>query len=113
MYDTTEDWKEHMRKSHSTRLWMCDTCQFHSDEPDEFAFHSEKAWVDHMFSAHEGEFEPGDVVDLAGESQQIRLLPVRCPLCCGDTPLSDPETDKHFAEHLESFALEALPWHMI
>lgn len=113
MYVTTDDWKKHMKESHSVCRWICDACWFDSDEPTQFQYESEQAWLDHIKTQHEDAFEDDDLPDLAEESQRTALPPVQCPLCHGHTPLLNPETDKHIAEHLHSFSLQALPWEII
>lgn len=113
MYVTTDDWEKHMKESHSVCRWICDACWFDSDEPTQFQYESEQAWLDHIKTQHEGAFDNDDLPDLAEESQRTALPPVQCPLCHGCTPLLNPETDKHIAEHLHSFSLQALPWEII
>ncbi|KAM3079616.1 hypothetical protein ACMFMG_006028 [Clarireedia jacksonii] len=109
MYVTTDEWKQHLKDSHSAPSWICDPCWFGSDNPGQFEFKSEADWYDHTIAEHRGEFDESDLPALAEASCRTAIPPVACPLCYEDTRLLQPETDKHIAEHLHSFALQALP----
>lgn len=113
MYITTDEWKKHLKDCHRVSRWICDTCWLESDNPTESEFDLEEEWLDHMVAAHNGEYDESDIPDLAEASRRTVIPPVSCPLCYGNTPLLHPETDKHIAEHLHSFALQALPWETI
>ncbi|KAK8070435.1 hypothetical protein PG997_010638 [Apiospora hydei] len=103
----------HLESSHSASRWICDTCWLDSDEPGQFEFDTEKSCADHILREHDGEFEEDDLEDLTEASRRSILPPVSCPLCFDDSPALYPETDGHIAEHLHSFALQALPWEMV
>ncbi|KAF5013176.1 hypothetical protein FDECE_806 [Fusarium decemcellulare] len=113
MYVTTTEWKKHIKDSHSEARWICDPCWLDSDDPGQYEFLCQEDWCDHTVTEHRDEFEDDDLLDLAEASQRTVIPYVRCPLCYEDTALLHPETDKHLAEHLHSFALQALPWDTI
>ncbi|KAK7916875.1 guanyl-nucleotide exchange factor [Apiospora marii] len=113
MYLSTDQWKAHLAKSHSASRWICDSCWLDSDNPSEFEFDAEKAWSDHLAAEHEGEYEEEDLEDFAEASCRSVIPPVSCPLCHGNAPSSKPDADEHIAEHLHSFALQALPWETV
>ncbi|KAL7912200.1 hypothetical protein GGI35DRAFT_492155 [Trichoderma velutinum] len=113
MYVTTDEWKKHLKSYHKVSRWICDTCWFESNNPVEFEFELEEGWHDHMMTEHGGEYDDSDLPDLKEASRRTVLPPVACPLCFGNSPLLHPETDNHIAEHLHSFALQALPWESI
>lgn len=110
MYVTTLEWKKHIRERHSRAQWICDPCWLDSECPEEFEFDTEEEWHNHTLTEHEDEVEEDDLRDLAELSQRTGVPPIACPLCYEDASLRNPETDKHLAEHLHSFALQALPW---
>ncbi|KAJ3462143.1 hypothetical protein MRS44_010696 [Fusarium solani] len=110
MYVTTLEWKKHIRERHSRAQWICDPCWLDSECPEEFQFDTEEEWHKHTLTEHEDEVEEDDLPDLAELSQRTGVPPIACPLCYEDASLRNPETDKHLAEHLHSFALQALPW---
>ncbi|KAH7247834.1 hypothetical protein B0J15DRAFT_64751 [Fusarium solani] len=110
MYVTTLEWKKHIRERHSRAQWVCDPCWLDSESPEEFEFDTEEEWHTHTLTKHEDEVEEDDLPDLAELSQRTGVPPIACPLCYEDASLRNPETDKHLAEHLHSFALQALPW---
>ncbi|KAK8074295.1 hypothetical protein PG994_005194 [Apiospora phragmitis] len=113
MHLSTDQWKTHLKSSHSVPRWFCDSCWLDSDNPDEFEFDDEKDWTAHMLTAHDGELEEDDLGDLAETSHRSVIPPVSCPLCYGSSPPLNPGTDGHIAEHLHSFALQALPWETV
>ncbi|KAJ4124471.1 hypothetical protein NW754_000166 [Fusarium falciforme] len=110
MYVTTLEWKKHIRERHSRAQWICDPCWLNSESPEEFEFDTEEEWHTHTLTEHKDEVEEDDLPDLAELSQRTGVPPIACPLCYEDASLRNPETDKHLAEHLHSFALQALPW---
>ncbi|KAK8103236.1 hypothetical protein PG984_016382 [Apiospora sp. TS-2023a] len=113
MYLSTEQWKAHLAKYHSASRWICDTCWLESNDPSEFEFDAEQAWTDHLAAEHEGEYEEEDLEDLAEASRRSVIPPVSCPLCYENSPPLKPDADSHIAEHLHSFALQALPWETV
>ncbi|RSL49753.1 hypothetical protein CEP54_012260 [Fusarium duplospermum] len=113
MYVTTLEWKKHIRERHSRAQWICDPCWLDSETPEEFEFDSEEEWHKHTLTEHDDEVEEDDMPDLAKLSQRTGVPAIACPLCYEDTSLRNPETDKHLAEHLHSFALQALPWEVM
>ncbi|KAL8366656.1 hypothetical protein RB595_010495 [Gaeumannomyces hyphopodioides] len=113
MYTSSDDWKQHLKDCHSTARWICDACWLGSETPALFEFKDEQEWRDHATVTHQGEFDQIDLPTLAEMSRRTALPPVACPLCFDDTTLLQPEADKHIAEHLHSFALQALPWENI
>ncbi|KAK1831859.1 hypothetical protein QBC39DRAFT_350328 [Podospora conica] len=110
LYTTSQDWKQHLKDFHSTTRWICDACWLGSASPAQFEFKDEQGWNEHVTTTHQGEFNPGDLQNLAEMSCRTVLPPVECPLCFAGASLQEPETDTHIAEHLHDFALQALPW---
>ncbi|KAK3319881.1 hypothetical protein B0T19DRAFT_433240 [Cercophora scortea] len=110
MYVTSEEWKKHLEGSHGVPCWICDPCWLESTDREEFEFDREKDWRLHMQSEHAAELDEGDLPDLAEASQRTAIQRVACPLCHDPAPPLHPLLDKHIAEHLHSFALQALPW---
>ncbi|KAL2680521.1 hypothetical protein Neosp_008123 [[Neocosmospora] mangrovei] len=113
MYTTTAEWEKHIRDRHSRARWICDPCWLDSDSPEDFEFDSQEEWHKHTLTEHEDEVDESDLPDLAELSQRTVVPPIACPLCYEDASLRSPETDKHLAEHIHSFALQALPWELI
>ncbi|RSL97519.1 hypothetical protein CEP52_010868 [Fusarium oligoseptatum] len=113
MYVTTAEWKKHIRDKHSRARWICDACWQNSSRPEKFEFDSQEEWHRHTLAEHGDEVDESDMPDLTELSQRTGVPPIACPLCVEDTSLRNPETDKHLAEHIHSFALQALPWDSI
>ncbi|KAH8880195.1 hypothetical protein GQ53DRAFT_546604 [Thozetella sp. PMI_491] len=112
LYGTTDEWKAHLSKCHSVAHWVCATCCHTSTTPeqDEFQFDRETEWHAHMWSRHPGQFDEAELPILAEASQRTMVQPVSCPLCPHSYQLMQVEVDDHIAQHLHSFALQALPW---
>jgi len=109
MYVTTDKWKRHIKDCHSTPHWICDTCWLESENPGKFEFEREEECHSHIVIKHTGQFEESDSPALAEASQRTVVPPVACPLCYENRRPLQPDIDKHIAEHLHSFALQALP----
>ncbi|RSL79565.1 hypothetical protein CEP51_007265 [Fusarium floridanum] len=113
MYVTTVEWKQHIKDAHSRARWICDPCWLGSDSHEEFEFDTQEEWHHHTLTEHGDEVDENDLSDLAELSQRTGVPPIACPLCYEGAALQHPETDKHLAEHIHSFALKSLPWDLI
>ncbi|RSL48779.1 hypothetical protein CEP53_009416 [Fusarium sp. AF-6] len=113
MYVTTVEWKQHIKDAHSRARWICDPCWLGSDSHEQFEFDTQQEWHHHTVTEHGDEVDENDLSDLAELSQRTGVPPIACPLCYEDAALQHPETDKHLAEHIHSFALKSLPWDLI
>ncbi|ETS77447.1 hypothetical protein PFICI_11321 [Pestalotiopsis fici W106-1] len=110
MYVTTDEWRKHLKSCHSMSRWICDICWLESSSPGDFEFDEEGKWREHSLSCHSGEISVQDLDDIAEESKRAVVPSIACPLCYDSTVLLQPDADKHIANHLHSFALQALPW---
>ena len=103
----------HLEKCHRAPLWICQPCWRGSEDRSQFEFAHEDEWQCHMQSKHRGQYKEDNLIAIAKASLRKAVPPIACPLCHDQTTLLQPERDKHIAEHLHSFAFEALPWESI
>lgn len=100
-----------MESVHS-KYWVC-SVQGHQTQP----FRSEKQFIDHMHSSHDGDFADSHLPMWVRRAERAGVAFTTCPLCESGPEVvvtgSGTEMDRlvgHVANHLRHLALISLPW---
>lgn len=105
------DWILHLKHEHSVNRWICEDCPVLPSDPTLPTFTTVQDWASHREIVHEERLEGSELRLEARMSERMVLDPVHCPLCPHAPYKMNLEEDDHIANHLQTFALKALPWH--
>ncbi|KAK7993444.1 methyltransferase domain-containing protein [Apiospora arundinis] len=73
-------------------------------------FRTVQDWASHRENSHLERLVSPQLQLEARMSERMVLEPVDCPLCLYSPYKVSPEDDDHIANHMQTFALNALPW---
>lgn len=113
LFESGKDWIDHMRNQHATSGW---TCMDGSHETT-FFFDTDSAFKNHMHQYHRGQFQDGDLDDLAATCHHrlpVNTLITECPFCPEGSSweLGAGEMINHFATHLLALAQISIAGHI-